>query len=1545
MADDKTKIETEYNFTSKGVDELLKKVDKLEKGLTNVADAATKILNSFEKLSKVDVNKINYTNINPNQTQIRTTHGQVTYAHGDKNSRESANKIIEKIEAEEEEYLVQLQEKNEKLRKDNENYDKILENSTKSAAAYKLMAETSSKTAPSRIADAQRRREQFELNKPLYQMRHDHPEWFISNSHNPRYQFGKGIANLGENISRYGVGGRMIGDAMNIIGNSVMSPALGASAALTKLGKALGDFTKSAIQNYSEIEAIKTNLNVVYGSQSQSDAAFQEISQYAVKSPFGVKETSEIAILLKQSGVYATDLMDTIKMLGDTAGGNMEKMKRIANNYAQIVSIGKASMLDMRQFAYAGIPIFEAVSEELKVSQQQLRKMISDGQVTSDIIEKVFKNLTGINGIFENATQKGAETLKARLQNLKDSKQLAMSAVGERLVNSGTKTGKDSYVLNMVGIAESFYNGLQKWADGKNIQRDVKTIATRNAKIDELKQLIEYNKSQGNKEVVEALEKALANELSKKSLEAERSSYNASYESKMGYYSSRGLSYDNINAEDISKDITDIETEIKKLSNEAYLALNDYTKNSKYKDYSDEERVTLASSLRQKVLELSAALDSLKEVTKTTAEEIKANRETRTIQTQQSIYDLSGKMVSRTGSAFNTASEIKAAMANTDEAKKKAEEEQKKKWTETIELMKQIQGTLDDKGVLDFTKVRYADFMKYFNSGAIESGRKLNVVNTENKKQMAEDRKLLQAQMNYAQEQILLQLPDSLKTQFRNIFGKRLTRNAGGITDEQYLTGYQEVLDKQIKLLETEEGTYDELINYLKSTSIQWSGDKTALENVDINSLFKSSSDGFIPLWKRILSGATGITTMAMTSTKDTLDNYTNDMAIRNITSSVLSAMLKSGGTVQQVQKLLKTNGTALELKGDKGGTYQIDWLATKKALKDFSLQLSASTSVITAYKSGLQAELDVYEKLLSEGLTSAESQDLKQGKYVTAKQMEKLQQDYGSQLVNAFGEILQTESGIPVKFENGQFVDEEGNSYAQEQIIVTGNIYKILQERLGKTSGEVAQASVRERSNQIIKDLIGDRSERLTNRFLQGYSTLTPSFDNQERMYRVANFAASNPQYITSNFNDLMDARLKDTYYNKGDFSSVKEVLSAAENDMTELGDTARTWIDQILAIIQGEIDTLTGSDEYQKAVSNAQERQKIQDQNAIMGEIASRKFNPNKYDFNEDLSKFGESSEYNLLQKKAFELAGMPDTSTFEELADLISGCARGTEEWNKALEDVRKTVGKNGIEAVLEQLANEVKQIVDQTSKDSFLTPFKYLGEAIVDADSASENLKQNWKQIAAGFLQNLGTSMATAGFNIAASAAAEHNWGLAIAGLALAGAGGVASGLGTAVNNASKDQDKNKDELSKLNSLKDQMVDLLEQARQDALYYENNLRHKTALDINRKVSNTNVHDALISTNGRVITTDPKDYLIATKNPRELVGGNTVVKPVINNIIHNNAGVQISQQQTVNQDGSIDIETFIENKIGDYIATSKSDDAFAARQARVNGHRGVM
>ena len=103
------------------------------------------------------------------------------------------------------------------------------------------------------------------------------------------------------------------------------------------------------------------------------------------------------------------------------------------------------------------------------------------------------------------------------------------------------------------------------------------------------------------------------------------------------------------------------------------------------------------------------------------------------------------------------------------------------------------------------------------------------------------------------------------------------------------------------------------------------------------------------------------------------------------------------------------------------------------------------------------------------------------------------------------------------------------------------------------------------------------------------------------------------------------------------------------------------------------------------------------------------------------------------------------------------------------------------------------------------------------------------------------------------------------------------GGYLNGL-----TAEDDKDKNDSEYEKLLKIKQDLSDLLKQAREDAIYYENTVRHKKALSANDSFTTKSVHDAIITPRGDVVTTDPKDYLIATKTPRTLVGGGA---PTIN------------------------------------------------------------
>ena len=248
-------------------------------------------------------------------------------------------------------------------------------------------------------------------------------------------------------------------------------PMLGVGAELLKKGaQKLYEAGVEGLKAFGEIQAIQTNLGVVYGNQSEADQMFDKLSAYAVKSPFSTSQIANFAVLLKQSGVYSSDVESTLKMLGDTAGGNEEKMSRIANNYAQIVAMGKATSMDLRQFANANIPIYEELKKQLgNISQKELRQITAQGGITSDIIEKAFRSMTSEGGRFANATEKGAETYKARKTNLADIKQLGMSEWGELVYNySPTKV--------LMDLQEMWYSSLKSGANFFNNQYDNKQI-------------------------------------------------------------------------------------------------------------------------------------------------------------------------------------------------------------------------------------------------------------------------------------------------------------------------------------------------------------------------------------------------------------------------------------------------------------------------------------------------------------------------------------------------------------------------------------------------------------------------------------------------------------------------------------------------------------------------------------------------------------------------------------------------------------------------------------------------------------------------------------------------------------------------------------------------------------------------------------------------------------------------------------------------------------------------------------------------------------
>jgi tape measure domain-containing protein len=139
-----------------------------------------------------------------------------------------------------------------------------------------------------------------------------------------------------------------------------------------------------AIKVTGDLESQRMAFKTLLGSVEEADAALEMIKKDAASTPFEMMGLINANKLLTAVTGNAQDsermLLNVGKAIAATGGGQ-EALDRIIVNLQQIGSVGKASMIDIKQFAFAGIPIFKMLEEATGKSGEALGDMISNGEV------------------------------------------------------------------------------------------------------------------------------------------------------------------------------------------------------------------------------------------------------------------------------------------------------------------------------------------------------------------------------------------------------------------------------------------------------------------------------------------------------------------------------------------------------------------------------------------------------------------------------------------------------------------------------------------------------------------------------------------------------------------------------------------------------------------------------------------------------------------------------------------------------------------------------------------------------------------------------------------------------------------------------------------------------------------------------------------------------------------------------------------------------------------------------------------------------------
>lgn len=210
-------------------------------------------------------------------------------------------------------------------------------------------------------------------------------------------------------------------------------------------------FAMSIITTGGEMEKQHIALQSILGDMQNANTMFNQIKELALNSPFTFSELNRDVKQLAAYGVEYDQLYDTTKRLADMSSGLGVSFDRIALAFGQVQARGWLDGKELRQIAYAGIPLLNKLSEFYtkqegrNVSTSEIKTRISNREVSFDDVKSIFWQMTDAGGQFYNMQQVLSETLLGRYNKLKDAWEIMLAefASGDSLVGKFFKTAID----------------------------------------------------------------------------------------------------------------------------------------------------------------------------------------------------------------------------------------------------------------------------------------------------------------------------------------------------------------------------------------------------------------------------------------------------------------------------------------------------------------------------------------------------------------------------------------------------------------------------------------------------------------------------------------------------------------------------------------------------------------------------------------------------------------------------------------------------------------------------------------------------------------------------------------------------------------------------------------------------------------------------------------------------------------------------------------------------------------------------------------------
>ena len=196
---------------------------------------------------------------------------------------------------------------------------------------------------------------------------------------------------------------------------------------------------KAGVEFNAKMEKYQTGLTTLLGSAEEAAAVMAQIREDAARTPFDVDSLTQANQMLISTGMSAgdarKDVLNLANAIAATGGGSAE-LSRMAANMQQVKNVGKATAMDIRQFAMAGINIYGLLADATGKSTEEVKDM----EVSYELLSAALEKAASEGGKYAGAMEAQSQTFNGRISTLKDNIMQLEGALTEDLFNqlSGT---------------------------------------------------------------------------------------------------------------------------------------------------------------------------------------------------------------------------------------------------------------------------------------------------------------------------------------------------------------------------------------------------------------------------------------------------------------------------------------------------------------------------------------------------------------------------------------------------------------------------------------------------------------------------------------------------------------------------------------------------------------------------------------------------------------------------------------------------------------------------------------------------------------------------------------------------------------------------------------------------------------------------------------------------------------------------------------------------------------------------------------------------